>query len=508
MTTTDRLSGVNSGLGRKAPVIAATTANITLSGEQTIDGIAIVDGNRVLVKDQTTGSENGIYVASTGAWTRATDFDGTNDATFGTGVVVASGTVSARAEYILTTTSFTIGTTSLTFTQGLTDSPGADTVSNTSLANMATQTVKARDTAGTGDPEDVALTDIIDWLGSTQGMVLYRGASSWAALAAGTSGYILTAAGAGANPAWAANSASVHTPPQGRLTLETAVPVSTSDQSGKTTVYYTPHIGTSVPIYNGTTFTMTTFAELSQLTTDNTKSPAVVANNSVYDVFVWSDSGTMRATRGPLWSSDTSRGTGAGTTELERVGGIYLNKVDITNGPAANRGTYVGTIRSDGSAQINDTVLLRYVWNAYHAVKRPMRAVDATNTWNYSTATWRQANAAATNQISYVVGLSNDAVEAKVVGHAVNSGATVRGVSVGIGVDSTSANTASLTGRVQVDNTATVMAIASYAGYPGIGKHTLAWLEKGNGTDTQTWSGDGGFSDAELQSGISGVVFG
>jgi hypothetical protein len=253
---------------------------------------------------------------------------------------------------------------------------------------------------------------------------------------------------------------------------------------------------------------MTTFAELSQLTTDNTKSPAVVANNSVYDVFVWSDSGTMRATRGPLWSSDTSRGTGAGTTELERVGGIYLNKVDITNGPAANRGTYVGTIRSDGSAQINDTVLLRYVWNAYHAVKRPMRAVDATNTWNYSTATWRQANAAATNQISYVVGLSNDAVEAKVVGHAVNSGATVRGVSVGIGVDSTSANTASLTGRVQVDNTATVMAIASYAGYPGIGKHTLAWLEKGNGTDTQTWSGDGGFSDAELQSGISGVVFG
>ena len=63
------------GLDAKASVIAATTANITLSGAQTVDGISVVSGDRVLVKNQSTASQNGIYVVSSGAWTRATDVD-------------------------------------------------------------------------------------------------------------------------------------------------------------------------------------------------------------------------------------------------------------------------------------------------------------------------------------------------------------------------------------------------------------------------------------------------
>ena len=63
------------GLTPKAPVKAATTANITLSGAQTIDGVSIVAGNRVLVKDQTAPEQNGIYVAASGAWSRAADMD-------------------------------------------------------------------------------------------------------------------------------------------------------------------------------------------------------------------------------------------------------------------------------------------------------------------------------------------------------------------------------------------------------------------------------------------------
>lgn len=63
----------------KAPCVASTTANITLSGEQTIDTVAVVAGNRVLVRNQTDASENGIYDVTVGAWTRSTDWNNADD---------------------------------------------------------------------------------------------------------------------------------------------------------------------------------------------------------------------------------------------------------------------------------------------------------------------------------------------------------------------------------------------------------------------------------------------
>lgn len=67
------VDSVAQGLDVKASVKAATTANITLSGAQTIDGVSIVAGDRVLVKNQTTQADNGIYVAASGAWARSSD---------------------------------------------------------------------------------------------------------------------------------------------------------------------------------------------------------------------------------------------------------------------------------------------------------------------------------------------------------------------------------------------------------------------------------------------------
>lgn len=100
----------------KASVRVATTANITLSGEQTIDGVAVVAGDRVLVKDQTAGAENGIYVAATGAWARAEDANGAGDLTSGVIVPVESGTLNADTLWMLTTDgTITIGTTALTW---------------------------------------------------------------------------------------------------------------------------------------------------------------------------------------------------------------------------------------------------------------------------------------------------------------------------------------------------------------------------------------------------------
>jgi len=63
------------GLSWKQPVLCATTVNITLSGLQTLDGVTVVAGDRVLVKNQSTASQNGIYLASATAWSRAPDAD-------------------------------------------------------------------------------------------------------------------------------------------------------------------------------------------------------------------------------------------------------------------------------------------------------------------------------------------------------------------------------------------------------------------------------------------------
>jgi hypothetical protein len=69
------VDSVAQGIDAKASVRAATTANITLSGAQTIDGVSVIAGDRVLVKNQSTLSQNGLYVAAAGAWTRAADMD-------------------------------------------------------------------------------------------------------------------------------------------------------------------------------------------------------------------------------------------------------------------------------------------------------------------------------------------------------------------------------------------------------------------------------------------------
>lgn len=113
---TQRRFGLVGNVAIKAPCLVATTANITLSGEQTIDGVACVSGDRVLVKDQTNAVNNGIYVVDTGAWTRDYDFNGPYDVVTGTIIVITSGTSNSNTSWRVSTTGIiTIGTTSISF---------------------------------------------------------------------------------------------------------------------------------------------------------------------------------------------------------------------------------------------------------------------------------------------------------------------------------------------------------------------------------------------------------
>lgn len=100
----------------KAPVRAASTGNLTLSAPQTVDGVVLVAGDRVLVKDQTTASTNGLYVIAAGAWVRATDFDTSAEAIPGTVVGVQEGTAGGDKLFLLATNGpITLGTTALVF---------------------------------------------------------------------------------------------------------------------------------------------------------------------------------------------------------------------------------------------------------------------------------------------------------------------------------------------------------------------------------------------------------
>jgi phage-related tail fiber protein len=104
----------------KASARYTTTANITLSGLGTQAGgdwpSALTANDRILVKDQTTGSQNGIYIAAAGAWTRATDADGAGELTAGAVVLVEDGAAYADSQWMLTTDgAITIGSTTLTF---------------------------------------------------------------------------------------------------------------------------------------------------------------------------------------------------------------------------------------------------------------------------------------------------------------------------------------------------------------------------------------------------------
>lgn len=115
-TTKAYVDALVEGITWKNSVKAASTADLTLSGEQTVDTVALVAGDRILVKDQTDATENGLYEVSATAWVRTSDADvGTE--LVGAAVMVEDGSANANKQFIQTATSVTIGVTDITFVQ-------------------------------------------------------------------------------------------------------------------------------------------------------------------------------------------------------------------------------------------------------------------------------------------------------------------------------------------------------------------------------------------------------
>jgi len=273
---------------------------------------------------------------------------------------------------------------------------------------------------------------------------------------------------------------------EGRLTLTTGVPVTTSDVTGATSIYFTPYIGNKVSIYTGSTWIQYTFTEL-------TLALGTITSGRPYDVFLDYNSGTPQLVL-LAWTNDSTRATAL----------AYQNGVLVKTGDTEQR--YLGTFYTTATTTTEDSKANRYLWNYYNRVDRFMEVKELTDSWSYSTSTYRQANASTANQLNYVQGVSEDSVEATAIGVVFNSTATLRSASVAIGLDNTT-TPSGIQGQSVFSSAVNAGCVASYRGITSAGRHFLAWLERAAGSATQTWYGDNGGTNV-VQSGIHGTIRG
>jgi hypothetical protein len=163
------------------------------------------------------------------------------------------------------------------------------------------------------------------------------------------------------------------------------------------------------------------------------------------------------------------------------VNGILLNNASITNGPAASRGTYVGTTRSNASSQIDfiiggtsagGTAVFIGLWNAYNRVTQGFASQDSTATWTYNSTTIRNMNASAGNRISMVRGLDEDGVECSLQVSSSTGGTA--DIILGIGLDATALTISNYLSNGSNTSGLTIV----YRGQPGLGFHFLQATEK------------------------------
>lgn len=251
--------------------------------------------------------------------------------------------------------------------------------------------------------------------------------------------------------------------PQGYLNLVGAASGSviqgTTDVVAATTVYYSPYVGNQLPIWNGSSFTLTTFTELIAILTSSGSVSSVIQDECVF-----SNNGVPTLVTGPAWSSavagSSSRGAGAGTAQITRLNGIWVNANQIVgyNGSSsytipASQCTYVGSISIDSAAgQVSAYRTYGQsrkfgVWNAYNRVPIVVQEGDPTASWTYDTNTVRPANNNTANSITTFVGLPEEIISVtesqlvQVIGTTTGGGGyAFNGVALmGIGFNSTTA---------------------------------------------------------------------
>jgi hypothetical protein len=294
--------------------------------------------------------------------------------------------------------------------------------------------------------------------------------------------------------------------PSGRLTFATATPFMSTPVSAVGTVFYSQYNGATVPLYDGTNWYEYQFAELSNVLANaatGNAGPAAAVASSCYDLFIW-NAGTrtvpiLTLTRGPAWTLCSNvGGTAARSAGTAVVGlnGIPVNSVSITNGPAAQRGLYVGTIATDaGGATVSfnlgglATPGVQNVWNYFNRITGLFRVADNGANYTYTLNTVRQARASTNNQVTVLQGDTQDAFDAHVLTAEITIAAAGAVGKTGIGYNSTTAFTCLY--RQTYSQVATQ--VASGAGMarcsqpPKLGQSVIASLQQSDNVNANTF---------------------
>lgn len=263
---------------------------------------------------------------------------------------------------------------------------------------------------------------------------------------------------------------------EGRLTLTTATPVTTADVTAATTLYFAPFRGSRIALYTSSVWRLYNFAEVSA------DISALVADTP-YDIYIYDNAGTLTLSA-TAWTNDTTR-----ATALTTQNGIY-----VKTGAVGYR--YLGTIRiTSVTGQCEDSTSRRFVWNYYNRVPRLMIARDGTDSWTYTTATWRAANnntTDGTGRVAFVVGAAEVLLKAEATATARNDVDTLA-FGVGIALDATNTNHAQILGGRGQASGAYGTGASWYRTYPAVGYHYLQHTEYSSvATNTTTWFGDAG----------------
>lgn len=247
-----------------------------------------------------------------------------------------------------------------------------------------------------------------------------------------------------------------------RLTLTTAVPVTSSDVTGATTVYFTPYNGNYIALWN----VSSALWEILQSDEVSVAVPNTAA--TVYDVFAYDSSGTLTLET-VAWSTATARATAL----------VYHQGVYCKTGSLNKR--YVGTFSTHPTATgtVDDSASIRYLWNYNSRVRKKLVRLPSTASWAYNSNTVRQAAGNTANQVRFVTGVSEDIIDLML-----STGMTGAGNlgMVGIALDSTTSTaTCQLFSVLSAVDGDRQSILAHYYDYPGIGARRLVWVEASDG---------------------------
>jgi len=262
----------------------------------------------------------------------------------------------------------------------------------------------------------------------------------------------------------------------GRLTLTGGTPITTSDVTAATTLYFTPFQGNQVALFNGSSWTFFAFSER------NLSLSGLVANRN-HDIFLYDNAGTLTL-EAVAWTNDTTR-----STVLALQDGIY-----VKSGATARR--YLGTLRTTNAGQTEDSVKKRFVYNEANPVARKLVIKETASSWTYSTAAWRAANNNTANRVEVVVGNIGSIIDINLACRMDGGGA---GSNQSIAYDTTTSAIGDL--FMTCNNNGNISAHLVHN--PAIGYHYYQWVENGRGSSS-TYYGTAGADG--WQSGLNGYV--